>query len=673
MALPTQDITEVIDDILGESTKVLPDIKSAISTLQNTEKTNTENISQNANDISSLQTEVGKKANTSDLTSLQTSVDANTKNITDLQTEVGNKANASDLTALKTEVGNKANSSDLTALQTTVSTNTTNIAKKVDQSSYIGTNLLFGANKYTKNSPLSLTSTKDDYQFANGTIYVYLEEGNTYTVNYETDGTGGENSGEDTVEIFLLKNGGYDYVLSNKGTTPKTLVCKSTGKYILRVDVNKSGVTHKFWNFKVEKGTNATEYVPNLEEINNQAQKVGKVYGFHVDADESNPSSKVTYLLDAVGMTPAAMNYSSGVFNYGSWENAFFMPRPCMLKYDGTVDYYLNPNDYSKKADGTASDITSDSYGGNAMMEWGQGSKIWMKIVPDSDPYGGSVYIASYQVDEDYRAWSFINNQGKMVDHFYTPIYNGYSDGTRLRSLSGKTILRSKTAQQEIDLAKANNTGDDVLWFTENFSDRQLINFLLILMGKSTDTQTVFGAGNNENGSISNITDNGLLPTGTMDSKGMFWGSNDNVSGVKVFGMENWWGNQGRRTAGWINYKGTQKIKLTYTQEDGTNVVGYNTDGSGYISIDSSFSGSGKYISKMNFNSYCMIPQITEGSSSTHYADILFWDDSSIGYSMFGGISVHGMAVGAFLTDLRYSSNIFFWNIGAAVSCKPSA
>jgi hypothetical protein len=59
-------------------------------------------------------------------------------------------------------------------------------------------------------------------------------------------------------------------------------------------------------------------------------------------------------------MTPAAMGSTS--FNYGSWKNAFFMPRPCMLKFDGTVDYYLNPNDYSKKEDGTASDITNFEY-----------------------------------------------------------------------------------------------------------------------------------------------------------------------------------------------------------------------------------------------------------------------------------------------------------------------
>ena len=94
------------------------------------------------------------------------------------------------------------------------------------------------------------------------------------------------------------------------------------------------------------------------------------VYGMRILRDESVPSAKVVYLEDNTEFNPAYMDFTNGTFNYGSWENAFFMPRPCMLKYDGTVDYYLDPNDYTKKEDGTASDIEDVSYQGNAMMEW---------------------------------------------------------------------------------------------------------------------------------------------------------------------------------------------------------------------------------------------------------------------------------------------------------------
>ena len=34
-----------------------------------------------------------------------------------------------------------------------------------------------------------------------------------------------------------------------------------------------------------------------------------KLYGFHIDSNESDPSEAVTYLEDAVGMKPAFMDY----------------------------------------------------------------------------------------------------------------------------------------------------------------------------------------------------------------------------------------------------------------------------------------------------------------------------------------------------------------------------
>ena len=48
-----------------------------------------------------------------------------------------------------------------------------------------------------------------------------------------------------------------------------------------------------------------------------------------------------------------------------------------------------------------------------------------------------------------------------MVDHFYTPVYNGYSDGnSRLRSLSGVTPTASLNASTERTRARANTNND---------------------------------------------------------------------------------------------------------------------------------------------------------------------------------------------------------------------
>ena len=398
------------------------------------------------------------------------------------------------------------------------------------------------------------------------------------------------------------------------------------------------------------------------------------LYAFHIDGTESNPASKVTYLEDAKGMTPAGMDYTNGKFNYGSWEDAFFMPRPCMVLQEGIVDYYLDPDDYTKKEDGTASDIADTTYAGNAMMEWGQnGKKIWYKVVPDpGDVTSGTVYICDEQLDPSYHAWSFINNQGREVDHFYTPIYNGSSvnDGTNevMRSMSGLAITQSLLGTEEITRCRRNNKGSDVLWYTEVVADRILINFLLILMGKSTDTQTVFG-----NGLITGSqTALNNYRTGALDDKGLFFGYSDQTHGVKVFGMENWWGAQWRRHAGYIKAGNDQKIKLTYGRQDGSTADGYNTDGSGYINIGITPTGtSGGYIDVMNFNEYGMFGKNSSGSSSTHYCDGQWFNNSATTYALFDGYSNNGVRCGAFGCALDCTVSSATWYVGVALSYRP--
>ena len=398
------------------------------------------------------------------------------------------------------------------------------------------------------------------------------------------------------------------------------------------------------------------------------------LYAFHIDGTESNPSAKVTYLEDAKGMTPAGMDYTNGKFSYGSWEDAFFMPRPCMVLQEGVVDYYLDPDDYTKKDDGTASDIADTSYAGNAMMEWGRdGKKIWYKVVPDpGDVTSGTVYICDEQLDPSYHAWSFINNQGREVDHFYTPIYNGSSvnDGTNevMRSMSGLAITQSLSGTEEITRCRRNNKGNDVLWYTEVIADRILINFLLILVGKSTDTQTVFGRGL-DSGSQTALN---AYRTGALNDKGLFFGYNDGDHGVKVFGMENWWGAQWRRTAGYIKNGSDQRIKLTYGQQDGSTVDGYNTDGSGYISMGITPTGTnGGYIDQMNFNEYGMFGKNISGSSSTHYCDGQWFNNGATTYALFGGASNAGLLYGAFCCGLTYAVSLAAWHFGVALSYRP--
>ena len=397
------------------------------------------------------------------------------------------------------------------------------------------------------------------------------------------------------------------------------------------------------------------------------------LYGFKLDQNESDPASMITYLPDCDNAIykSAYMNYSKNTFDYGNWGDAWFIKKlkPCMLKYDGTVDYELDKNDYTKKSDGTASDVANTSYGGNAMVGI---PKVYWKIV-DNGANTANIYICDKKLDNDFVCWSHIDNNGHEIDYCYMPIYNGSNVSSKLRSISGKAPIASQTATTKITYAKANNTGSDIIWYTELFNDRMLINLLLLLIGKSTDTQTVFGTGNNN--SYVSDSNTGVKKTGTMNTKGLFWGNQDNKSGVKVFGMEHWWGNMWRRIGGWINDKGTQKIKMTYGQSDGSTTDGYNETGSGYISIGNSTpSGtSGGYISKILITDNGLIPTIASGSATTYYCDGLWFDNSQIDYAYVGGNSSSASRVGALYSALDVTSSHTRWSIGASLSCKPLA
>lgn len=386
------------------------------------------------------------------------------------------------------------------------------------------------------------------------------------------------------------------------------------------------------------------------------------LFGYDLVKSTSSPSGRVSYPddVDNAGFTPAKMNFG-GSFSYGDWNFApgeKFMPRPCMLTYAGVVDHYLNPNDYTQKAEGGASKVADTSFGGNAMMEW---PKIYTKRWEE-----GGVYhfrCSDTPQDESWECWSNYDRLNNQIDHFYTPIYFGSNVSSKLRSISGQANMVSQNATTEINYAKAN--GND--WYTEVLADRLLIQDLLVMMGKSTDGQTVYGKGRCDTNSAVN--------TGTMNSRGMFWGSNNGTDGVKVFGMEHFWGNLWRRTAGWMNVNGTQKVKLTRGTKDGSTASDYNTDGNGYKTVSGATpSGtSGGYISSMKTEGFGRIPVTASGSSSTFEADGLWYNNSGTMYAIVGGSWGDDLRCGPFYANLGNAPSYSYSTIGAALSCKPLA
>ncbi len=87
------------------------------------------------------------------------------------------------------------------------------------------------------------------------------------------------------------------------------------------------------------------------------------------------------------------------------------------------------------------------------------------------------VLISEWVNEADSLFLRLCDINGNEKSHFYTPIYNGSLDSNnKLRSISGQTVIKSKTASQEMTYARANGTGYEI----EQYVDRLLINILLI-------------------------------------------------------------------------------------------------------------------------------------------------------------------------------------------------
>lgn len=137
-----------------------------------------------------------------------------------------------------------------------------------------------------------------------------------------------------------------------------------------------------------------------------------KIYGVEIDENNSNPETAVVYTDDAVGFTPARGN--NGNFDWGSWEDIIkneFKIRPCVLKNLGggnaEVNYYLDYDDYTKKADGSAAVL--DGTNGDVMVEFGV-PLYWkftrvdnkLKIQLSAKPFERAVKYA-FEIEDGYN------------------------------------------------------------------------------------------------------------------------------------------------------------------------------------------------------------------------------------------------------------------------------
>ena len=517
------------------------------------------------------------------------------------------------------------------------------------------------------------------------------EEGDSYTVKYAgtsgtiADGTeytwGYDTDSQDFAWISFSKDTYSKAEIDNKlvgsnialtgyakGTTakqdvsPADNVNQGLGKIEKRVSDNENNIL----SIQEEQVVQNRE-IATLREITNC-----KLYGYRIDKQDTNPDTRVTYLYDAVGMTPAYMDFSGGSFNYGSWADIWFIAknRPVALKYDGTVDYELSHTDFTKKIDGeTASDVSDSTYGGNFMSEI---PLVYVKRWEDTR-YNYVVFCET-KPNDDYLAQAHTNANGTVNPYIYLPMFKGYIDANnKLRSLMGTIPNGNTTAANEVSYVE--NCGNG--WQLWDKAKIDLIMDLIVLITKSTNCRGKIGNGDCQTYNASdtrkdskNNAANGKMMSGyevgdtTRSTNAQFYGAEgtDSTNYGKhhmiAFYIEDLWANRWDRCLGFNLVDNVYKVKMIppYALDSDST---YQT-----LSVTPPSSTDG-WLKNVSSGVYGDVPTEVGASNVSGFANYFYKNASGARLSLFGGFAGSGLAVGRYWS-LHAGATLSSWAVSGS-------
>lgn len=428
----------------------------------------------------------------------------------------------------------------------------------------------------------------------------------------------------------------------------KTLKCVKDSTILTKIITNKTAtfILPETGNWKLtcdDYGSSKDKTVNVAEAKNYTVAYNAEIFGVEISTD-SNSNTRVTYTDDAIGMTPAKMESNS--FNWGSWKDIFFNAENHVYRMNtaGERVGQVKDDNYAQYVTGGDSGVTGSGNTDNFMASM---PTVW--VYRGMNGNKAFIKISEVQVDSNYKAYAHTDASGNVLDYIYWPAFRGSEVGGRMRSISGQPLMASKTAQQEIDLAVANGTK----WYTFDWADWNLRNDLLTIMFKTTNLQSALGKGHSTG-------NNATLNTGSLITKGAFWGDQTGTNEVKAFHCEAPWGNQYLRIAGCVTSGATMKVKMTRP---------YNTTGSGYITVSPAAATQSGWWSTRNTNEYGTWPTAVAGSDSTYEADY-FYNNTTDAYAYVGGDWLNDLGCGPFYLRVSYAASSTLTHFGSALSLK---
>ena len=221
---------------------------------------------------------------------------------------------------------------------------------------------------------------------------------------------------------------------------------------------------------------------------------------------------------DAVGM-------KSG---YANWKDTELMQsiKPCVLRENGTVNYYLNKDNYTLKEGGGASNLTGTD--GDVMVEipligyrlWQEGNFQYVSITTDPNKTGYCYYAHSLDAEKD-------------CDKIYMGAYLGYQTSSKLYSRSNVSPTARTNLTNFRTYAKNRGTG----YSLTSFFPHTLLQCLYVIVYKNLNSQVALGQG------YTSANNSSKRNTGGTNSNTFCYGATSDTQQIKLFGMEDFYGN----------------------------------------------------------------------------------------------------------------------------------
>lgn len=335
--------------------------------------------------------------------------------------------------------------------------------------------------------------------------------------------------------------------------------------------------------------------------------------------------------------------------------------RRCVVSDAGVVQYYLDPDDSTLKADGVTASVL-DGTDGQVMVEV---PAFYYKYSYDSDVHTWEISESGGNGFDLHPAFS---KNGVTVDKRYISAYEGYVDGTKLSSITGVTPTVSQTRAQFRTAAEARGTG----WHQFDATLVHLLQVLYVVEYADLDSQAMIGNGNTAYPSWP-----GSPPstTGNSNAAGDATANQTTAGGaagdyMSYRGVENWYGHIWKFLDGINIHNSSANGSRVYVSQNPTDYADDTDTGYSLAGLAAEADGYGLTLIPDGRLMFPSSVGATSASAISDYYYTYFDNDADSGWreALLGGAASPGANAGAFCVYSLNGSSFAHSSIGGRLA-----